>query len=250
MNTQNITRNKSADTPFLRRNKKLIFTLVFVALWIVAIVFGLQITKISRVECFMQDDKVCEEAVQAEFNGLRGSSLFSFYPNDIEKKVKRARPEVQYISYKKILPNTLRVLLVSYPESFQFSSTGNPPYAIVNEAGVVMSVEQDLRDGAVYTLATASSRIYSPGEKLEGEIGNALVVVAQAVKKTSLRVRICRYANQDEITCTLETNRMFLIHARDVDKELTTLQRILNDATMNEYMGVIDVRFAQPVFRE
>ena len=269
MNIQKTTHN-SVHTPFFRRNKKLIFTVFFVVLWITALVLGLQMTRISRVECVMQDGGRCEEAVQAEFDGLRGSSLFSFHTQEIEKKVKNARPEIHLISYRKTLPNVLRVFLSPYPEALQFSPTGNPPYNIINEARIVISVEQDRRNSPLFVLDTnvrdtnlrfsatpsaypntnPSAYIYAPGEQLEPEMGKALVAIAKAMKKTSLSVQICRYTNPDIMTCTLENNRMFLIRAQDIDRELATLQRILNDATMNGYAGVIDVRFAQPVFRE
>lgn len=188
---------------------------------------------------------LCPEPVIAELDRLRNTSIFFVQTKELEKKLQASLPEIQRIVFTKRPPNRMEVQIETYPPAFHILS--GQYYMMANENGEIIAQTTILPQGEYQlTIQDASLQI---GNQVDKKTFSILLNLVEELKKTSIPVLSIEYIDETQIMLKLVNNKTAILKKDDIFSQLTTLQRILNDATMSERGHTFDVRFAHPVVK-
>jgi cell division septal protein FtsQ len=222
-----------------------VLPIVFLLCILAGAIFTRKYFVISTIQCSM-DSGSCPDPVMAELNRLKGQSIFFVETVPLEQKLRAALPKAQSLVFEKHPPRTLSLVISSYPSAF-FVQAGQR-YYLLNETGRVVDESDTLPDGNFNI--TLPTNTLNTGDVIDQSTFSALLSLTTELKKTSLPVNTIVFVDPNQLMLQLTDSHVAILKSDDIFSQLTTLQRILNEATMSGSGHVIDVRFAHPIIKQ
>src|SRR6185369_4102459 len=185
---------------------------------------------VSHITCTFDND-VCPDPVVAEISRMKGKSIFFIETSELESKLHAALPRAKDILFEKRPPNTLAVTIHSYAPAFYIHSGSQ--YVLTNEAGTIIDQTVALPQGEFEL--TMHQDTLKVGDSIDQAAFTTLHSLVTELKKTSLQVSSIEYIDETQIVLQLVNDKTAVLKSGDIFSQLTTLQRILNDATMAEH---------------
>jgi len=192
------------------------------------------------------DGGTCSESVLAELTRFHNVPLFFLQTDQVKKKLFGALPYIERIEFIKTLPQTLQVTLFSSNTSLVLFFPENNTHAFLSPQGKITHVTPTKPEKALSI--SIPGRIGRVGDVYTPEELRDFTVLRNAMEEhTSLYG--AEWKNTHEITLFLPEGKKALLSSKELEKQIRTLQLLLNEATMIEHILVIDLRFAHPVLR-
>lgn len=224
------------------------FVLFIVVLCSVGVVvYNLPTFRVTDITCTVASGDVCPEGILEEFEQYKGKSMFTVKTEVSEKKIHSALTYVQDLSVTRTLPRKLDIFITyREPAYYAQNDAGGAIYAVDDHGRVYSKVS----DGGTHIVV-----LFDPS--LEIRIGTALSedsqalfsLLTQRLQSFPSLVTSIRYVSSHEIIISLEDGTRGILQSEDALAQLDTLQRILNDVTIETQSKTIDVRFSHPVIQ-
>ncbi len=210
------------------------------------VVFG-DIFSIKKVTC-TRDDSNCDEQIIAEMERLLGFSLLRFSPVSLESKLQSADPTIGEISIEAVFPDRLNATIVSKQVSFAIRDPQSSEVYLVDDQLKIYS-RANAENISVPEIIITELGEYSIGENLNDNN------VSQAIELSkTLSSQFVPFATMnvdgEVVTVMLKNDAKGIFTLRrDLLKQVTSLQQILSQATIESKPITIDVRYDKPVVK-
>jgi cell division septal protein FtsQ len=224
----------------------LILVTVLIGLYLLIWNPGLKITALS---CQMTNGETCPAIVIAELSQAQNQPIFLTDTDIIRQKIISTVPSVKRVEVHTRLPNQIDVTL--YPaEIFASLRSENSLNALLvtSDLRVVETASDSLADKPVIITANASE--LSLGDYVDAQallFTRDLIMHLQSQYLSPTRLSIM---NEEEIVVNFKEGFTGVFSPNlDVTRQVTTLQLILSEVTINQSIPIIDVRFQNPVLK-
>lgn len=219
----------------------LLFLFLFFLLYLIKDVFI-----VKTIVCRYENGNECPESVAAEFSRLKMKSIIRLSTEEQRKKILAGISDLESVEEKKEYPSTLRITLHQSADAFVLYEEKNNEYVLVNEAGKITQKIGERPEG-IAILSVYQE--YPVGTTLPEVMFHAGRVLAQAEQFGPIKNSAISYKGAHEILIVLPQNISIYLSSDGIEEQLSTLQFLLNEATMIEKATSIDLRFAHPVIR-
>lgn len=247
-----------------RRNKKIkksrfliinrqrviwIVTFVVLSIFLYLLFFG-ELFSVKVISCERENDG-CSQEIMAEVNQLKGKSILTFKRSLLTEKLKNADPTISKISIKTHLPDEIDIKIKNRGTVVGLSISGSDVVFLVDDQGYIFKKES-LQDTIIPIIIIDRGIEASIGDQLETEeILNAISLAKSlntnfiSYKTISIKNRRLTIKINDQIIAIFSMFR----ENGNYDKEVTSLQQILSQATIDSKPITIDLRFKKPVLK-
>ncbi|MBI5151133.1 MAG: hypothetical protein HZA34_01035 [Candidatus Pacebacteria bacterium] len=234
----------------VRKQKKILVRVFACSLSLFFLFFALYLVKdvfiVRTIVCRYEDGDECPESVIAEFSRLKMKSMLKLSTEEHKKKILAGLSNLESVEEKKKYPSTLLITLHRSANAFVLFEKKNNEYILVNEAGKITQKIGERPEGiAILSI----DQEYPVGSTLSETMVHAGRVLAQAEQFGPLKNGVISYKDAREILVVLPQNISIYLSSDEIEEQLSTLQFLLNEATMIEKATSIDLRFAHPVIR-
>lgn len=238
------------------KSKYLVITLDYLMPILISlfVIFGAWITlfspifQVKHIEC-QQDFEPCEnENLMVELNKILKENIFRLNTGSIVSKLISGDYTIRTANITKTLPSTLRVELLSiYPTVAIKLLSGENEWIILDTKFRVID-KRDLDPNVPTVLVEALPALHA-GQTIEDNTLLSTLVLARSLSNELPSVKTIELSG-NTIKLTLSDGKLALLTTtKDQTVQIRTLQAILSDSTIISGIGIIDVRFAQPVLR-
>lgn len=231
---------------------ELIKPIAVILLCILAIylTFISQIFAITKFECDLDQEGSCQnEFVKAEISESLGSNLFLLDEHKLKSRLQTGDPTIRKITVTKILPNTLKLELLSVYPTYAVRTKGSSWHMVLNDQHqIIKATEQDPHVPVIILDQSLTLRV---GQKIEDQayissITNSLKILRSFPPSSAITlVGQSLYLDIEGDT----TRTAIFTLAKPVEDQILALRSILQNATIPRVTHEIDVRFNQPILR-
>lgn len=237
--TQAQTHKNKAKIPIILFLCALVF-LVAVGWFILTRVFV-----VKTIHCTM-DGENCPESVLAEVQRLQGKPLYFLQTSQLKSKIMGAFPQLISVESIKKFPSTVDVILISSKELLVVYLPENNMYAFLSSKGKVLHLTPNKPEQVLFI--TLPNMLFQSGEDIDAKIFQDVVQLLKIMHEHASILTIERVSS-NEIYLYLPNNKRGVVSSDGLEKQVDTLQLLLNEATMIENISVMDLRFSHPVLR-
>ena len=208
--------------------------------------FNSPLFRIYTILC-TYNDRPCPVEIETELSGLKDSSILTFRPQKVEKKIRKADISISSITINPQLPHTLTVTITSRISSITMGSSNTSAQLIIDHNYVPFEIE------ATPSSLPKITSSHAVNIALGQPLSDPLLKSAMALSKTLNDYFIIFDTIQAEdyhLTVVLK-NGIRAIFPMDGNfrDQVTSLQLILRESTIQPPLQEVDLRFAKPVIR-
>ncbi len=235
-----------------KKNRYLIITFKTLVLIIVIATLGIagmwtfmgDFFKIKSIVCEI-NKLPCDEKTKVIFNQTLGQNIFLFKGHHFSDEVLRNNQEFKQISFKKKLPETLLINLISR-EPFAVVEDNEGNKVVVDDAGVVL--ESNLVKSNLPTLWLYSLPFSNDELSVNQQLSTGLELI-RLLKNSYLNFEQIKYSSEINISIFLFDQMIATLSAqKDLNSQVDSLQYILHHSRMKDKeIRTIDLRFQKPV---
>lgn len=200
---------------------------------------------VKHIVCQM-DKEECPESVSAELARFHLEPLLFLEYTQTKNKLLGALPQLQSIVINRHFPRTLIITLESSQESLVVYLPESGIYAFLSQQGKVLNTTPIKPERMLFISIPAKT--LRQGDALSQEEFFD-VKRLHAMMRETLNIYGIERVNEKEINIYLSNNKRAVISSDGLEKQVATLQLLLNEATMIENISVMDLRFSHPVLR-
>lgn len=200
---------------------------------------------VKEIQCTM-DNEDCPESVFAEVSRLQKTPLLFLETLSTKMKLMGALPQLQSVEFKKLYPHTLKINLLSSQESLVVYLPEMASYVFLSPQGKVLNMTPVKPERTLY-ISIPSKSLRQGDEVFQQELQD--IIRLKEVLKNNASILSIEYVNSQDIRVYLPNNKHAVISSDGLEKQVNTLQLLLNEATMIENISVMDLRFSHPVLR-
>ncbi len=200
---------------------------------------------VEHIVCQM-DQEQCSETVMAELNRFQSKPLLFLDFSIIKNKLHGAFPQLQSITFRKQFPKTLTATLTSSQESIVIYLPESSTYAFITQQGKVLNTTPIKPEKTLYISVPAKT--LRQGDSLTQDELHDVIRLIQIMRE-NLNMYGIERISEKEIIIYLSNNTRAVVSSEGLEKQVATLQLLLNEATMIENISVMDLRFSHPVLR-
>ena len=199
---------------------------------------------ISDVSCTL-DSGQCNEQILAEIDKNKGKSSLRFNTHELEDKISKSDPYISKAEVKIQLPNKIKVTL-SVRQSFISLRTINSNFEmVVDDQGYVFRINNQPEN------TTPSVFVKEITEELGTRIKDEnLLLTLKLVKLLNEQFITFSSLSLDKETATVvlsdDVQAIFSVQ-ENITRQVTSLQRILSQATIDSEFKIIDIRYEKPI---
>lgn len=234
---------------FLKRKKKGLtayFTLLGFLLLLYWLIRGDQLT-INNIKC-SRDGKECSEQITAELEKIKDARILTFRSKDLEDKLLQADPSIKKVKVKILIPDTIELLLESKIPFLAIKTENSKLAYLVDEQGYIYALTEDYL--SVLSTLYLNNVNLEIGKQIQNPEILAGIRLAKILQEQYLPFQSLKV---DHLKITIDLNNgSHALFASDADlhKQVTSLQQILSQATIETKQQLIDLRFDKPVISE
>lgn len=232
-----------------RKSRYKVPVIIFVCLIVCACIISWYLVRrvfvVEQILCQM-DREECPESVSAELTRLQSKPLLFLELSQVENKILGALPQLQSVVIHKQFPKTLQVILESSQESLIVYFPESSTYAFISQQGKVLNTTPVKPERMLFISLPARS-LRQGDELTQDELKD--VTRLNGFMRDSMQIYGIERVNGKEINIFLPNSKRAVISSDGLEKQLATLQLLLNEATMIENISVMDLRFSHPVLR-
>lgn len=220
----------------------------------VTFVFGISLLfvyvplfRIQSVTCTVDGANVCIDGVKEEVEKHKGEHIVFTKLQKTEEKIQRAVKYINTVSITRRFPNTLSVVITMKSPSFYVQNEGvDKIYKVDNDGNIYAGADMDAKHVVIMYPNETPLMI---GGSIPKDTVTLLSLLSERLSQFPKLVTSIRLFSESDIRISFEDGSKAIMKSEDALKQLDTLQRILNDATMETQAGTIDVRFNHPVIQ-
>jgi len=222
-----------------------LIAVVALAIWLV---YG-PFFRISQVSCTKQAEANCDEEVLAELATHTGQSAFTLQSKPIKTKLEKANPAYQQVAVSVTLPNILTVTMIDSQVYTHLKSATDSATLVVDRNLLVVNKSVTPSPG-IYTVISAKANQIGVGDQITDETLVKVFELGSLLKQFYIPFRDIIIKSPAEIVVSLTDGKIVLFTAtQDITRQVTSLQLILQKATITKEPSVVDMRFNEPVLK-
>lgn len=203
--------------------------------------------RVSAVECVVEGGDPCPEGVREEVSQKLGESMLTVNVSPSEEKIANAVKRIETINVFRRYPRTLQIEIKLREPAFYAQNEGVSTVFRVDDEGDVYGAAAD--NARYIVVLFAPDYPLAVGSTVAPDTAGLFALLTRKLQTFPQLVTSIRYATENEILISFEDGTKAVMKSEGAEKQLDTLQRILNDATMETQVGIIDVRFEHPVIK-
>lgn len=248
-----LKKSSNSSRAIKRKSKYLVFTrwhFTWFAIWVLVfisifIVFFSSFFKVATITCQIKKDE-CSEIILAELDRLKGNSILTLNKKVIQTKIKASDPTIAELSVSIRLPKNLDVVIIKRRALAAIKSSQAEKLILLDSDGFLfISDEKKIQPLPIIKQDRISQIVL--GEKIEDEqILKSLHLIKllsdNYVSFDGVEIR----ENLLEVQLNQLTTAIFT-GLRDMESQVSSLQQILSQATIDATPKTIDVRLDKPV---
>jgi cell division septal protein FtsQ len=229
--------------------KKRLFWLV---VWSIAVVFLGNLLfgrtfRIREIEC-RRDGEQCRDQIMAEIKKIEGRSLLTFKAADIVSKLEKADPSIQLIKAESHLPDKVILSIVSRKPFAIISTSTNSASLLVDAQGFVFQKDKDFFQLLPTVLLNSDTNLSLDELNENQEIKQACRLIA-AMQDNFVNFKTLEIRENSFVIFLDNKVRVIFSQDDDFENKVTSLQRILSQATIESKEAIIDLRYQKPVIK-
>lgn len=200
---------------------------------------------IQSISC-QADVGECDEQLNAELLKLKGESLLTFQTGPLIEKLSRAEPAIDEILTTTKLPNQLLVQ-IRFRQPEVLIKTPDSSKALITDAnGLIFAIAKP-EDSWLPTLVSGSLSDLSVGQQITDPIASSAIKLAIILRENFIPFREI-LINSNKLNVVLTDKQVALFSPKQNHLgEVSSLQRILSQATIDSEPTIIDLRASKPV---
>lgn len=238
---------RRASSRYWVLTKRSLLPLLILVLGIILIywiVFGKALS-IQSVNC-QQDDSFCDEQILAELGRFKGNSILSFEPDPLIDKLTKADPKIDSIKVAIEFPKSITVNIKTRKPIVALKTVKSNKAFLVDKEEMVFGLTQDESKLPPLVIIDDLTEIQIgkqiTNQKIKSSIKLAILMGESFIGYSQLTL------NQDAVEVTLTGGSTAIFsHRRDLKSQVTSLQQILSQATIDQRPVKIDLRYDKPV---
>jgi cell division septal protein FtsQ len=202
---------------------------------------------LQYINCYQGPTQPCSQKIYGYLQSYYGTSLLSLSPSQIRLYLKQLDPQIDQVAVKLNFPHTLTVNLSQTPLIAQIQTATNSGILLVNQNNFTSLSQQP---SSKLPLIISPYTHLNSGESVTHQellfaINLVRILQNNAISFTSLTVN-----SPTQIIADLKSGRAAVFSSQsDLSRQVTSLQLILSESTINPALPVIDVRFKKPVLK-
>jgi cell division septal protein FtsQ len=246
-------KSRTSSASRFQASKYLVFTTkragwILISLLTIALVWWLFFAgyfTIQSISC-KKDSAECGEQIMAELNKFLGSSLLTFRSEKLVEKLKQADPAIDEVLINTRLPNQLFANIRSRrPEALLKTQTSSNAL-IADASGMVFAIAKP-EDSWFPTIEAETLGDLSIGQKINDSTILSSIKLATTLREYFIPFQKIQVATDGlHVVLKNEQKALFPINA-DFSSEVSSLQRILSQVTIEDKPITIDLRTKKPV---
>lgn len=203
---------------------------------------------IQTIECQLDSRPCPSSSITYEINSAIGFNIFRYDTKNLVNRLTSADFTVRKVDVAKKLPHTLHLELSSVYPVVALQLVGGNDWLIFDEQ--LRLINNHVTDPNVPTVIVPGPISLRIGvAPTDPELRSALTL-ARSLATTISDFKSLSLDNHNLIlTFRSASYTAILSPSGDIDQQITSLQAILRNATINQGVRVIDVRFAQPILK-
>jgi len=201
--------------------------------------------QVQELRCQKGNDP-CDQTIQAELDRFKGSSILTTRWQPIGDKLSRADPAILGTTFIPHLPNAMEVRIEVREPEVRLRSISSTKALLVDKDGFVFALAQE-KDTSLPEIIAEETQPIEIGGYIENPRLHNAVTLALLLKTNFIPYQRI-VVDKDGITVFISEGIPVLFSIQgDISQEVTTLQRILSQATIERKPTKIDVRYSKPV---
>lgn len=190
----------------------------------------------------------CTEQISAELSKQKGKSLLTFKAKPIENKLKKAVPSILNIEIKPLFPNKLQVQINYRKPVALIKYNKSKEGVLVDKEGLIFK-KASSQNGAFGLIITDQDLNLTIGEKVNDQVLLSAIKLVLELKSQFISFQKINVSNREIELFLSDNTKVLFSYSREIHKQVTSLQQILSQATIQSKPTLIDVRFNKPVIK-
>jgi hypothetical protein len=205
--------------------------------------------RLRRVDCQNQANQPCDPNVVAELKSHLGRSIFTIPGKDITAKIEAANPAYQQVIITAKLPDLLTVRMVDREEYALLKSASTSAALVINQNLLVVAKSIAPPTGTFLVISDRALQV-GVGDYLSDQALVAAFSLGRLLTKAYIPTQYFNLVTPDYLLVLLADGKQAVFSTTlDLSRQVTSLQLILQKATIQKEPRVIDLRFDKPVLK-
>lgn len=222
-----------------------LFLLFFLGIAFVWLLFRGGLFSIREINC-ERDGKLCSDQILAELERLKGQSLLTFKPQSLKLKLALADPSISEVNIRTNLPGSLKLTLISR-EAKVFLTTPRAAKGLIADADGFVFSKGDKENAYIATIVVNDLSSINLSERVQDPIILSAIKLSQELEESYITFQTIEVEENLLLVVLNEQTAVLFSSKADLKNQVTSLQRILSQATIEDTPTKIDVRFDKPV---
>lgn len=221
-----------------------IFFVVTFAVFVWWILFGGALS-VQKISCEINREN-CGPDIEAELFRLKGKSFLTFKKQELEKKLKNADPAILNVKISIILPNKLEVVIQKRKPVAILKYENSGKAVLVDGDGFVFAFTEPEDEWFPVVTIDYKTKLQI-GEKLNNPSLISAIELIKVLQEQYLPFNKIQVSQEDILVELNDQTDAIFSQEGNLEKQVTSLQQILSQATIHTKPKRIDVRQKKPV---
>ncbi|OGY18032.1 MAG: hypothetical protein A3F04_01725 [Candidatus Chisholmbacteria bacterium RIFCSPHIGHO2_12_FULL_49_9] len=206
--------------------------------------FG-RVLRVNEVRC-QKGSSACDPPILAELDRLKGQSILTGRWQFVSEKLKKADPSILQVRVVPKLPTTLTVFIDVREKVVRLRKLSSGYAYVADQEGFVFTTATET-DNSLPEIIVPEKEEIEMGKEIDDPKLNQSVKLAVVLETNFIGFQ--RIEVQEEAFEVWLTDGIPVLFPQegDYNKMVTTLQRILSQATIGHRPTKIDIRYTKPV---
>lgn len=200
---------------------------------------------VSEFRC-QQANAPCNQAIQAELDRLKGKSMLTTRWDPVGEKLERADPAILKVHFTPHLPNAIEVRIEIREPEVRLRKTSSQNALVADQEGFVFALATEIESSLPEIVSEEVENI-EIGKIIENPRIRNAVKLAVLLRENFISFQRILVDREGIMVLLTDGTPALFSEEGDFIKEVTTLQRILSQATIDHRPTKIDVRYSKPV---
>lgn len=246
-------RTKTRSRFVSQQSKYLVFTrrkLTWGLIWliVVGISYALMFGNLLRVKDVLceKDQGECSEEIVAENNRILDSNILIFKADEHKKKLLNSDPSIEDVIIKTKLPNTIIIRLKTRKPLAMIKTKKSLTTLLVDDRGIIFAKQTEGFD-SLPIIETEEIKDLGIGKKTTNHKILKALKLTEIILDNFIQFKKIEIMRKD-LMIELSDGTVVLVSPEgDLEKQVSSLQQILYQATIDATIKTIDVRLEKPV---
>ncbi len=201
--------------------------------------------KVQMFDC-QKADLSCDQLIQAELDRFKGKSILTMRWKPVEDKLILADPNILKVKFIPHLPNKMEVQIEVREAQVRIGTSSSSNMLLADKEGFIFSLAKE-EDSFLPEIIAQEGKDLEIGQVVDNLRIRSAVKLAILLKENFISFQRIIVNKEGIVVIVSDGIPVLFSDQGDIAKEVTTLQRILSQATIEQKPIKIDVRYAKPV---